>query len=119
MTTVSVIPTGKALGADIRGVNLAYDIDAASFHAILYSCSQPLLLRLRGPKLSHPEPGPCPPPPSFHADAQHLAQCGQGYLLAQARAHAFRHGFFDQTAQLWNEAGTLLATSTQMVHYKE
>ena len=37
----------------------------------------------------------------------------------QARAQAFRNGFFDQTAQLWNESGTLLATSTQMVYYKE
>lgn len=55
----------------------------------------------------------------FHADSQQLAQSGKGYLLAQARAQAFRNGFFDQTAQLWNEAGTLLATSTQMVYYKE
>ena len=55
----------------------------------------------------------------FHADSQQLAQSGAGYLLGQARAQAFRNGFFDQTAQLWNEVGTLLATSTQMVYYKE
>lgn len=54
----------------------------------------------------------------FHADSAQLAQSGAGYLLAQARAQAFRNGFFDQTAQLWSEAGTLLATSTQMVYYK-
>ncbi len=54
----------------------------------------------------------------FHADSAQLAQTGDGFLLAQARAQAFRHGFFDQTAQLWNTAGLLLATSTQMVYYK-
>jgi hypothetical protein len=40
-------------------------------------------------------------------------------LLGQAKAQAFRNGFFDQTAQLWSEAGVLLATSTQIVYYKE
>ncbi len=55
----------------------------------------------------------------FHADSAQLAQTGEGYLLGQARAQVFRNGFFDQTAQLWNEAGTLLATSSQIVYYKE
>ena len=55
----------------------------------------------------------------FHADAQQLAQTGTGYLLGQARAQHFRNGYFDQTAQLWNEAGTLLATTHQIVYYKE
>lgn len=55
----------------------------------------------------------------FHADSRQLAQSGDGYLLGQARAQIFRNGFFDQTAQLWNEAGTLLATSAQIVYYKE
>lgn len=54
----------------------------------------------------------------FHADAAALAATGSGYLLGQARAQAFRGGYFDQTAQLWNEAGTLLATSHQVVYYK-
>lgn len=54
----------------------------------------------------------------FHADSGQLAQTGAGFLLAQARAQAFRNGFFDQTAQLWSESGLLLATSTQMVYYK-
>jgi len=55
----------------------------------------------------------------FHADSKQLAQCGDGFLLGQAKAQAFRNGFFDQTAQLWSEAGVLLATSTQIVYYKE
>jgi hypothetical protein len=31
----------------------------------------------------------------------------------------FFNGFFDQTAHLWSEKGTLLATSNQIVYYKE
>ena len=55
----------------------------------------------------------------FHASQAQLADVGTRYLLGQAQAQAFRHGFFDQTAQLWSEYGTLLATSTQLVYYKE
>ena len=55
----------------------------------------------------------------FHADSEQLRATGSGYLLGQANAQAFRKGYFDQTAQLWNEAGALLATSHQTVYYKE
>ena len=55
----------------------------------------------------------------FHAGAELLAHTGSGYLLAQARAQEFRNGFFDQTAQLWNEAGEMLVTTQQIVYYKE
>lgn len=55
----------------------------------------------------------------FHADGRQLEACGDGFLLGQAQAQAFRNGFFDQSAQLWSEAGLLLATSTQVVYYKE
>lgn len=55
----------------------------------------------------------------FHADATQLVQTGTGYVLAQARAQAFRGGFFDQTGQLWNEAGVLLVTTHQIVYFKE
>jgi Thioesterase-like superfamily len=54
----------------------------------------------------------------FHAGAAQLAATDTGYVLAQARAQAFRNGFFDQTAQLWNEAGEMLVTSHQIVYYK-
>ena len=43
----------------------------------------------------------------------------RGYLLGRARGQQFRNGYFDQTAQLWSEAGALLATSNQIVYYKE
>ena len=55
----------------------------------------------------------------FHASAAQLLQVGSGYLLGQAQSQTFQHGFFDQSAQLWSEAGQLLATSTQLVYYKE
>lgn len=55
----------------------------------------------------------------FHASAAQLQQAGTGYVLAQARGQAFRHGFFDQSAQLWDESGTLLVTSHQLVYFKE
>ncbi len=55
----------------------------------------------------------------FHAGDQELRTTGTGYLLGQARGQEFRNGFFDQSAQLWNEAGTLLCTSHQIVYFKE
>lgn len=55
----------------------------------------------------------------FHAGSAQLAECGASWVLGQAKAQAFRNGFFDQTAQLWSEDGHLLATSHQVVYYKE
>lgn len=55
----------------------------------------------------------------FHAGAAELDATGTGYLLGQARAQSFFNGFFDQSAQLWNEAGHLLATTHQIVYFKE
>ena len=55
----------------------------------------------------------------YHADAAQLAATGDGFLLGQAQAQAFRKNYLDQTAQLWNEAGELLATTHQVVYYKE
>lgn len=55
----------------------------------------------------------------FHAGEKELQATGNGYLLGQARGQEFRNGFFDQSAQLWNEAGTLLCTSHQIVYFKE
>jgi acyl-CoA thioesterase len=55
----------------------------------------------------------------FHATAQQLRETGTGYLLGQARGQGFGSGYFDHTGQLWNEAGTLLATTAQVVYFKE
>lgn len=55
----------------------------------------------------------------FHADGAQLAGCGDGHLLAEARALNFRHGFFDQAGLLWNDQGHLLCSTHQIVYYKE
>ena len=55
----------------------------------------------------------------FHADKAQLQSTGDGYLLGQAQAQAFHNGYFDQNAQLWNDAGELLVTTHQIVYYKE
>jgi hypothetical protein len=54
----------------------------------------------------------------FHASAQQLADNGASFLLAQGQGQAYRHGFFDQSAQLWAQDGTLLVTSHQLVYFK-
>ena len=54
----------------------------------------------------------------FHASKGQLLESGTGFLLAQAQAQTYRNGFFDQTAQLWSEAGTMLVSSTQLVYFK-
>ena len=55
----------------------------------------------------------------FHANAAQLAEVGTGYLLGRAVGQQFSNGFFDQAAQVWSEAGALLATSNQIVYFKE
>jgi acyl-CoA thioesterase len=55
----------------------------------------------------------------FHADIAELQAVGKAFVLGQAKAQCFFNGFFDQNAQLWSEAGTLLATTHQVVYYKE
>lgn len=55
MSTVSVIPSGKALAADIRGVDLSKKLDDATFKVILDAWSQHLVLRFRGQSLSDPQ----------------------------------------------------------------
>jgi hypothetical protein len=55
----------------------------------------------------------------FHVSGDYLSGCGTGHVLGQARGQVFHNGFFDQSAQLWSESGTLLVTSLQVVYYKE
>jgi acyl-CoA thioesterase len=55
----------------------------------------------------------------FHADAVRLRAAGDAYLLAQARGQGFGSGYFDHTGQLWSEHGELLATTHQVMYYKE
>jgi len=55
----------------------------------------------------------------FHTDAATLAALGDNHVLASAQAQVFRKGYFDQSAQIWSAGGELLATSHQIVYYKE
>jgi len=55
----------------------------------------------------------------FHADASLLAAQGEHHLLGVARAQTFRNGYFDQSAEVWGQDGQLLATTHQMVYFRE
>lgn len=55
----------------------------------------------------------------FHADAALLAAQGERHLLGTARALNFRHGYFDQSAEVWGDDGQLLASTHQMVYFRD
>jgi len=55
----------------------------------------------------------------FHADAELIAAQGERHLLGSARGVAFRNGYFDQSAEVWSDAGALLASTHQIVYFKE
>jgi acyl-CoA thioesterase len=55
----------------------------------------------------------------FHGNEEAMRAQGDAPLLCTADAHLFADGFADQTAHLWGKDGRLLATSTQIVWYKE
>jgi hypothetical protein len=55
----------------------------------------------------------------FHADAATLTAHGTQPVLGYARANRFYNNYFDQIAELWTPDGALLATTTQVVYYKE
>lgn len=55
----------------------------------------------------------------FHIDQPHLDAIGDDYILGTAHANRFDRGFFDQSAQLWSRDGALMATTYQMVYFKD
>ena len=55
----------------------------------------------------------------FHADAALLRAQGDRPVLGTARALNFRNGYFDQTAEVWSDDWQLLASSHQLVYYRE
>jgi len=55
----------------------------------------------------------------FHADAQILTAQGDRPLLGVACALNFRDGYFDQSAQLWDDQQRLLASTHQLVYYRD
>jgi len=55
----------------------------------------------------------------FHAGEEALRRHGSVPILAVAQAQAFRDGHFDHHGHVWSSDGTLLATTQQLVWYKE
>ena len=55
----------------------------------------------------------------FHATEADLAALGSEPVLGTADARIFDRGFHDQSAELWTPDGRLLATSHQLVYYRD
>lgn len=55
----------------------------------------------------------------FHADKSYLSHQGTRPILAAARGQRFYRGYFDQVAELWSYKSELLASSIQMVYFKD
>jgi hypothetical protein len=55
----------------------------------------------------------------FHVDAAGLAAQGDRALFGRARGSRFGLGYHDQTGHLWGVGGTLLASTHQIVYFKE
>lgn len=55
----------------------------------------------------------------FHAGAEDLSAVGDSAVLGHARANRFYKTYFDQNAEIWSQDGRLLATSSQIVYFKE
>lgn len=55
----------------------------------------------------------------FHASQLDMDVQGAFPLLGTARASHFGRGYHDQTAEFWSGSGRILATSHQMVYFKE
>ena len=55
----------------------------------------------------------------FHATEADLAELGSDPVLGTANARIFDRGFHDQSAELWSADGRLLATSHQLVYYRD
>ncbi len=55
----------------------------------------------------------------FHQPAATLARNGARHLLASAQGRVASAGFFDQEGQIWSDARELLATTHQIVWFRE
>ena len=55
----------------------------------------------------------------FHADAAMLAGQGERHVLGCARAVNYRNGYYDQSAEVWSDGGQLLASTHQVVYFRD
>lgn len=56
---------------------------------------------------------------NFHVDGETLEKEQGKFAFGKAKANAFYGGYYDQEAQLWSQEGTLLATTHQLVWFRE
>ncbi|OWW18618.1 acyl-CoA thioesterase [Noviherbaspirillum denitrificans] len=56
---------------------------------------------------------------NFHADSEALAKVEGHHTFATAKANAFNGGYYDQEGKVWSRNGILLATTHQMVWYRD
>lgn len=55
----------------------------------------------------------------IHASLAEIAATGEDYVLAQAVGHTYRNNYADQSGAIWRKDGLLLASTQQIVYYKE
>lgn len=55
----------------------------------------------------------------FHADQDLLDQAGSEHVFGSTQANHFGKGYFDQSAEVWSKSGDLLATTHQIVYFRE
>ncbi|RZI44097.1 thioesterase family protein [Herbaspirillum sp. HC18] len=56
---------------------------------------------------------------NFHVDGVTLDGLDAQHAFAKSKANAFNGGYYDQEGQLWSRDGTLLATTHQIVWYRD
>jgi len=56
---------------------------------------------------------------NFHADGEALKNVEGYHVFATAKANAFNGGYYDQEGKVWSRNGILLATTHQMVWYRD
>ena len=54
----------------------------------------------------------------FHSTRDELISHGDDFVLATVHAQRFARGYFDQSGQIWDRRGELLATTHQIVYFK-
>jgi hypothetical protein len=55
----------------------------------------------------------------LHATAGEVAEAGRDYLLVECEGRVGGHGASDERSSYWRRDGKLLATSEQLVWYRE
>jgi acyl-CoA thioesterase len=55
----------------------------------------------------------------FHADTAALNEQADRYVIGTARALNFSNNYCSQNAEIWSDTGRLLASTHQIVYYRE